>query len=220
MTGSKPDAGPVELHGLSEVSTGQIADAMDRLGLPRSACRARWAEIPAHRVVGTAFPIQFRSAVAPADFEEYLDKPAAGDVLMLANAGRDDCAVWGGQRTLSAMRRGIAGTFIDGACRDVEEHRAAGYGVFARHLSPLRSRGVVAPAAVGEPAMFAGAIVRRGDIVVGDATGVIIIPAEHAPAVIAAAMEISELEASRQAQLTGTEMGFPGIRSASSEQKG
>lgn len=187
-----------QLHKLRSVSTGQISDAMDRAGLPRSACRARWAEVPAHRVVGTAFPVQFRAAVDTADFEEYIEQPSPGDVLMLANAGRDDCAVWGGRRTLTAMRRSLAGTFIDGACRDVEEHRAAGYGVFARHVSPLRSRGVVAPTAPGEPAMFAGTIVRRGDVVVGDASGVIVIPAEHAARVIDEAIKISEWEASTQ----------------------
>jgi regulator of RNase E activity RraA len=222
MTGPEPGPGSAQLHRLREVSTGQIADAMDQLGLPRSACRARWAEIPARRVVGTAFPIQFRPATSLADFEEYLAKPGAGDVLMLANAARDDCAVWGGRRTLTAMRRGIVGTFIDGACRDVEEHRAAGYGVFARHLSPLRSRGVVAPTAVGEPAMFAGTIVQRGDIVVGDATGVIIIPAEHAQRVIAVAVELSEFEASTEADLTaGTSGEQPrDSRAGSSGQKG
>jgi 4-hydroxy-4-methyl-2-oxoglutarate aldolase len=198
VAATEPASNVADLEQLREMSTGQIADAMAELGLARSACRGRWAEIPNRRVVGRAFPVQFRPAASKQDFDEYMHKVSPGDIIMLANGGRSDCAVWGGRRTLAAMQRGALATFIDGAVRDVEEHREAGYPIYARHVSPLRSRGIVAPASAGETVTFAGALVRWGDVVVGDASGVIVVPTEHAVSVIAAALRIRDFEKSTE----------------------
>lgn len=179
---------------LERTSTGQVCDAMDELGLPRHACMGMHAVSSVRTVAGRAFPVLFGPLAHAEPLAEYILSVCAGDALVLANGGRDDCAVWGGRRSLSAQRRGARATFIDGACRDVPEHLAVDYPVFAKHVSPVRSHGVVTPVALGIPVAFAGVVVFRGDVVVGDTTGTVIVPASRARDVALAANRIRAFE--------------------------
>jgi 4-hydroxy-4-methyl-2-oxoglutarate aldolase len=184
------------------LDTEQVSDAMDELGLRRGGCPGIFPVNPSHKVVGPAYTLRFRSvAEVPEPLPEYLGMPAAGDVLVIANGGRLDCSVWGGQRTLAATGRGIAGSVLDGAYRDVRATFESPYPVFGRQGTMMRTKGVVSLAERQVPVLMSGVLVRPGDIVVGDWSGVMIVPAESAVAVLEATEALARIEAVQEEAL-------------------
>ena len=68
----------------------------------------------------------------PGTVGDYIDDVPAGAVVVLDNAGRDDATVWGDILTDIAHRRGIAGTVIDGICRDVALSLSLQYPIYSK----------------------------------------------------------------------------------------
>lgn len=177
------DAAKIER--LSAISSCQLSDALAVLGLPHRGLDGVLAPDPATRVAGFAFTVTCIPATESEGRRiEYLQDIPAGAVVVIANGGRLDCSVWGGQRSLAARQRGAVGTVVDGAFRDVLEHAELGYPVFAKGRTVVGSRGVANPVATQERIEVAGVTVEPGDVVVGDASGVVVVPAAHAPAVL------------------------------------
>jgi 4-hydroxy-4-methyl-2-oxoglutarate aldolase len=144
------------------------------------------------KVVGPAFTVQCLPAAESRDARiEYLCEIPAGAVVVIANGGRTDCSVWGGQRTLAAHQRGAVGSVVDGAFRDVEEHVALGYPVFARARTVVGSAGFANPVASQVDVRLAGVDVAPGDLVLGDGSGVIVVPAAR----LAEVLEVAEATA-------------------------
>jgi 4-hydroxy-4-methyl-2-oxoglutarate aldolase len=110
---------------------------------------------------------------------EYLEYVEPGDVIVIANGGRIDCSSWGGQRSLGARQKGAVAAVLHGAYRDVDELRAAGFPVYGVGRTVAGSRHGGIPVAVDVPVTITGCTVNPGDIVVGDASGVIVVP-QHA----------------------------------------
>ena len=99
-------------------------------------------------------------------------------------------AVWGGLMTAGALTRGALGVIISGRCRDLAEHRAAGFPVFARGHSTLGQSPFTRPCAVNVPVIiapegvtpdaddaFPPAEVHPGDWMLADEDGVVCVPA-------------------------------------------
>ena len=98
-----------------------------------------------------------------------------GDVLVLTNGGGHQGALWGDVACGFARKKGLAGTVVHGACRDLDAIRALGYPVWSTAVSPEhpKKRG---PAAVNVPVVVDGVLVEPGDVIVGDSDGVLVIP--------------------------------------------
>ena len=81
-------------------------------------------------MAGRAWTLLYGPAAnPPGTVGDYIDDVPPGSVIVLDNGGRDNATVWGDILTEIAQRRGIAGTVIDGMCRDVAlctEHRLPG----------------------------------------------------------------------------------------------
>jgi regulator of RNase E activity RraA len=169
------------------LSTCQISDALAELGLPHRGLDGIVTLDLDAKVVGPAFTVQCDPADSGRPRIEYLQEIPQGAVVTIANGGRLDSSVWGGQRTLAARQRGAVGTVLDGAFRDIPEHRAMGYPVFARGRTVVGSAGIANPVSWGEPVELAGVTVTQGDLVVADASGVIVVPAAAVGDVLAAA---------------------------------
>jgi 4-hydroxy-4-methyl-2-oxoglutarate aldolase len=120
-----------------------------------------------------------------------LAKP--GDVLVAAMEGFVEAGCWGELASLAAQVRGIRGLVLDGAVRDVEAIAEMGFPVFARGLcikgTTKRQKGEVNVTIV-----VGGVSVCPGDLVVGDADGVVVVPAAEAQEVIAAARALQAKE--------------------------
>jgi len=127
--------------------------------------------------------------------------------MVLDNGGREDVTVWGDILTEIASRRGLGGTVIDGICRDVACCRALGYPVFARNHWMRTGKDRVQVEAYDVPVTIGEARVAKGDIIVGDADGIVVLPHDHEDAILDAAEEIHVVEeAIRQAVRQGARL--------------
>jgi len=118
----------------------------------------------------------------------------SGDVIVLDNHGRTDCTVWGDILTVTAKLKKIAGTVIDGVCRDVSNILKEQYPLFSRGRFMMTGKDRVMVEAVNSIVSIGKVQVKPGDILVGDDSGVVVVPAEKALEVLDAAMEIETAE--------------------------
>ena len=108
-------------------------------------------------------------------------------VFACSNAAR--IGPWGELLSTAAKMRGAAGALMDGSVRDVRAIRAMGFHVFHGGIAPLDSKGRGQIMAIDVPIECAGVAVRSGDLVFGDADGVVVVPIEAEERVLALAFE-------------------------------
>jgi regulator of RNase E activity RraA len=178
----------------SKLDTATISDALDRLGI-NGHCHRIAPRTSTFRMTGRAWTLQYGPAGLPAGtVGDYIDDIPEGSVIVLDNRGRDDATVWGDILTEIAHRKGIAGTVIDGINRDVALCLELGYPVYSRASWMRTGKDRVQVEATQVPVSIGGARVAPGDLLRGDADGVLVIPKEHEDAVLAAAEAIHEAE--------------------------
>jgi 4-hydroxy-4-methyl-2-oxoglutarate aldolase len=188
------------------VSTGTsaISDALDRLGLPGSA-HGIAPLANGQRMAGPAFTIRYVAAGSPpGTVGDYIDEVPAGAVVVLDNAGRTDCTVWGDILTAVAADRGVSGTAINGVCRDTHRALSIGYPIYSRGRFMRTGKDRVEVAEVGGAVNLGDVQVAAGDLVVGDDDGVVVIPAARVDEVLDLAVSISEREAAILADALGS----------------
>ena len=106
------------LERAAKLDTTSISDALDRLGIAGQCLNIKPLD-PGFRLTGRAFTILYGPAgQPPGTVGDYIDEVEPGRVVVLDNGGRENATVWGDILTLVAHQRGVAGTVIDGACRD------------------------------------------------------------------------------------------------------
>jgi 4-hydroxy-4-methyl-2-oxoglutarate aldolase len=178
----------------SKLDTTSISDALDRLGIAGQCLNIKPLD-HRFRVTGRAFTILYGPAGKPAGtVGDYIDDVPPGAVVVLDNGGRENATVWGDILTWVAHRRGVAGTVIDGACRDTHLSRDLNYPVYSRSYSMRTGKDRVQVEAMNIVVNIGDARVAPGDLLRGDADGVLVIPREHEDAVLAAAEEIDSIE--------------------------
>ena len=126
-----------------------------------------------------------------------------GDVLVVTSQGSEAAALWGGNLTLGLKSRGVVGAVFDGAVRDVTEIRELAF--------PLHARSVVTAAAdleaprgeINVPIACGGVVVCPGDIIVADEDGIVVVPADEAGELAAAADALIEKHRSIRPILSG-----------------
>lgn len=171
-----------------------LSDALDKLGIV-GQCHRIQPRSPAFRMAGRAWTLLYGPAGKPAGtVGDYIDDVPPGSVIVLDNGGRDNATVWGDILTEIAHRRGIAGTVIDGICRDVALCVQLGYPIFSKAHWMRTGKDRVQVEAIGVPVTIGEARVAPGDIVRGDADGVVVIPKAHEDAVLDAAEAIEAAE--------------------------
>jgi regulator of RNase E activity RraA len=183
------------VEGLGELPTATISDALDRLAIV-GQCLGVAPLDPRFRLVGRAFTLRYRPAglVERGNVGDYIDDVAPGEIVVLDNAGRLDCTVWGDILTAVAHRRGIGGTVIHGVCRDVTRALAVSYPIFSRGRYMRTGKDRVEVESMGAPVSLGDVQVRPGDILVGDADGVLVIPKVREAEVLETARQIEEAE--------------------------
>jgi len=179
-----------EIHSLfMQVSTPNISDAMHRKGaLPGLVSVCGTVKMAGKAVTVQTFAGDWAKPV------EAIEVAKTGDVLVINNDGGIHVAPWGELATLSCMKKGIAGVVIDGAVRDIDDIRAMKFPLFARAIVPNAGE----PKGMGEinaEIVCCGQYIRPGDWVVGDESGVVMIPHERAYEVARRALEVKKTEA-------------------------
>ena len=178
----------------ARLDTGTISDALDRLGLA-GQCLGIKPRDHRFRMTGRAFTVLYEPAGdPPGTVGDYVDDVPVGGVVVLDNVGREDATVWGDILTFAAHRRGIAGTVIDGACRDIHLCLELDYPIYSRSYSMRTGKDRVQVAAIGGTVTIGGARVAAGDILRGDADGVVVIPRADEAGVLDAAEQIEAAE--------------------------
>ena len=125
---------------------------------------------------------------------DYMEIVNPGDVIVLDNNGRMDCTVWGDILTLVAKLKGIGGTVIDGVCRDVPFILKEQYPIFTRGRFMMTGKDRVMVEAMNVTVSIGKTQVNPGDIMVGDDSGVVVVPWERAEEVLNLAIEIETAE--------------------------
>lgn len=171
-----------------------LSDALDKCGI-NGQCHRIKPRSTDFRMAGRAWTLLYGPAGKPAGtVGDYIDDVPEGSVVVLDNGGRDDATVWGDILTEVAHNRRIAGTVIDGVNRDVALCLELGYPVFSRDNYMRTGKDRVQVEATQVPVRIGGARVAPGDIVRGDADGVVVIPREHEEQVLSVAESIHAAE--------------------------
>ena len=125
----------------------------------------------------------------------------AGPAFTVRTAAGDNLLV---HKALDSAQRGVAGMVIWGAIRDSAEIGAGSYPIYAAgvtHRGPYKN----GPGEINVPVVIGGMPVNPGDIIVGDADGLVAVPQDQAERVLASAKSILEKETASMKQiLAGT----------------
>jgi regulator of RNase E activity RraA len=178
---------------LGRLPTATVSDALDAFGLPGSLLGI--GRTTGQAITGRAFTVRYE----PVDDEggtvgDFLDEVAPGNVIIIDNAGRPDCTVWGGIMSRVAAARGIAGTVISGVCRDVATSEEVGYALWSAGRFMRTGKDRVRCTGVQVPIVIDDVKVIPGDFIHADADGVVAVPAGHIDAVLDLAERIDDLE--------------------------
>lgn len=175
--------------------TPAVSDALDKLGIPGQAFNIMPLANYNKVTVGPAFTVRYVPAsMPPGSVGDFIDDVAVGDVVVIDNGGRTDCTVWGDIMTQYAGIRGIAGTVIDGVCRDVNRAINDGYPTFTAGRWMRTGKDRVQVGGVNEAIGIGKVHVQPRDIVVADANGVVIVPRNRAREVAELAAQIEKSE--------------------------
>jgi regulator of RNase E activity RraA len=180
---------------LAALPTASISDALDFLQLPGSLYGIGPLR-DGTRMVGQAFTVQYEPVDAdrPGTVGDFLDDVPIGAVVVIDNAGRTDCTVWGGIMTRTAAARGIAGTVIHGTCRDVPSILEVGYPMWSSARFMRTGKDRVQLRAVQVPLLVDNVVIRPGDWVCADDDGALVVPAARVWHVIDVAQRIEHTE--------------------------
>lgn len=177
-----------------KTSTPNISDALDKLHI-RGGCHGLAPIVLGKKMVGPAFTVKYvPNGEDKGTVGDYIDDAQAGDVIVLDNGGRTDCTVWGDILTYVATSKKIAGTVIDGVCRDVDGIREMDYPMFSRGHYMVTGKDRVMVQSVNQTVSISDVQVRPGDLIMADESGVLVIPRNRAEEVLAVAKEIDEAE--------------------------
>ena len=137
---------------------------------------------PSMKLAGPAFTIEVR----PGDnlmIHAAMTMARPGDVLVIDGKADRTCALMGAIMISACRKLGFAGAVLDAAVRDTEELRELGFPVYAVGANPNGPTKFV-PGRINWPVSCGGAAVHPGDLVVGDADGVVVIEREKAASLL------------------------------------
>jgi regulator of RNase E activity RraA len=174
----------------SEFSTDNLSDVMGK----SNTLDYRIKPIhPGGRILGPCVTVRTR----PGDNllpMKAIELAKRGDVIVIAGGFDTNYSVWGGIMSLLAAQRGIAGVVTDGLVRDAAQIKEAGLVVFAAGLTPV-GPSKDGKGQINQPIVCGGVMIRPGDILYGDADGVVVIPQLEAQEILVHARERVKLEA-------------------------
>jgi 3-hexulose-6-phosphate synthase/6-phospho-3-hexuloisomerase len=176
------------LEAFSKVSSPNVADAQHKKGAmkgisPRIAHNARMVgrALTVHTVNGDwAKPV------------EAIDQAKPGDVIVVDACG-GEIAVWGELASWSCKTKGVAGVVIDGAARDIDSIIEMGFPCFSRSVTSNAGE-PKGYGGIGHEIVCGGVTVRTGDWIIGDESGVVVVPQEHAVEVANRSLDVMERE--------------------------
>lgn len=183
---------PMEvLRWFEDLEVADISDQLNRLYALDAGIR--YLSDPGRKLIGPACTVR----VYPGDnlmVHKALDVARVGDVIVIDAHASHLNAVLGDMISTKAKHRGIAGFVVDGYVRDLEAVRQHKFPIFARGTTPIGPlhRG---PGEINFPISCGGVVVHPGDIIVGDSSGIVVVPRSHAEEIHSRLVEYLESSA-------------------------
>jgi regulator of RNase E activity RraA len=181
----------------SKLDTPAISDAMDSLGL-YGALQGIVTRVPGVVLAGPVFTVQYhnldRDGSTFHNAGNYIDEVPNEHVILVDNQGRSDCTNWGGILTEMAQIKGIAGSVVYGAARDISEIRVMSYPLFSTAVNMVSGKNRVHVTALRQDVEVGDVTVKNGDWLMGDDNGVLVIPADRLSDVLFRAENVERTE--------------------------
>ena len=187
----EPEPSAVEIMDtFLKASTGNVADAVDEATGVRGFMSRDMKPVFKAKVIGPAVTVFMQRALRTDKRDwpnlqiQTLDDAPPGSVLVEVLEDGLETAGVGNLMATTAKVRGLAGMVIDGGARDIEELEEIRFPVWSRSQTPATSVGRYVPVARNVPVACGGVLVRPGDWIVGDMTGVVVVPKASLPQVL------------------------------------
>ncbi len=136
-----------------------------------------------------------------------LDMARPGDVLVIDAGGITDTGLWGGIMNHMAQLKKLGGTILDGGVRDSQELAGSGFPVFSRAVSP-QGGFKASPGSINIPISCGGVPVLPGDLVAGDADGVVVVPSAKTEEILKKTLAVVEKEKELRKRMDNGEILF------------
>lgn len=183
---------PTAVDDISALTTATLSDADKRTGVLPTRIQAISGGM---KLSGRSFTV----SCPPRDnlwLHRAIYQASPGDVLVATTGGFREAGYWGELLCRAATIRGLAGLVIDGCVRDCDALEQLGFPVFATgRCARGTTKDSTLPGSMGRPLRIEEHLVRSGDLIVGDADGVVVVSAERIDAAVAAARRIIAREA-------------------------
>jgi regulator of RNase E activity RraA len=177
------------------LASSNVADAMGRFGFMDAGMQSR----SGLALCGLAVTVQCR----PADnlmVHKALQVAKPGDIVVVATCGNTTSAVFGELMCHTATAAKLGGIIVDGAVRDVEGIKRLGFPAYSRAVCP-GSCDKDGPGEINVPISCGGTVVSPGDIIVGDADGIAVVPRDSAAEVLARVVQLMDRESKRVSEI-------------------
>lgn len=149
---------------------------------------------PDYKIIGPAYTVRVTAKDSTSVYYGLLNAPE-GSVMVIDRCGDETFACVGEIVACVAKKRGVAGIVVDGPATDSKPIRRMRYPVFSKGLSPVATNLQGLSGQVNVTVQCGGAVVNPGDLIFGDADGVIVIPPERALELLEKAEKATENEA-------------------------
>jgi 4-hydroxy-4-methyl-2-oxoglutarate aldolase len=196
-------ADPVDIRRLGAAGVATVHEAQGRSGLVRPYVRPIY---PAARLAGSAVTV----LCGPGDnlmIHAAIAVVQPGDVLVITTFSESTDGMFGELLAESCRAHGVAGAVIDAGVRDTAEITALGFPVWSKAVSAQGTSKTIA-GSVNVPVVCAGASVSPGDVIIGDADGVVVVPRDTVAAVVTAVDERLAKEERTRIRLKAGELGL------------
>jgi 4-hydroxy-4-methyl-2-oxoglutarate aldolase len=189
---------------LMALATTNLSDAMDKAGVRGAAIGIR-PMLGMPKIVGRAVTIKI-TAAGPVKSKSHLGVDAiamaeSGDVIAIDNHGDATNNCWGEILSCAAKMKGVSGVVVDGAVRDLDACHEMDFPVFAKASVPITARGRITQEDFNCLIRLGDVQVRPGDVIVGDISGIVVIPMESLAEVTEGAETLMEKEEQMKADL-------------------
>jgi 4-hydroxy-4-methyl-2-oxoglutarate aldolase len=182
---------------LARLDSCAVSDALDKLGLKGSVTGLhRYSS--EKRIAGRVLTVKLDRAEGRSNTRHLctaaIEAASPGDIIGVEQRTGLDAACWGGNLTIGAQVRGVAGVIVEGPARDIDDSRKLDFPVFARTHTARTARGRIVEVETGGPVEVGDVILNPGDYAIADGSAVVFVAAGEIERVLETAEAIMTRE--------------------------